>query len=63
MLMIGDAAGMITPLCGNGMSMAFHAAAMCFPLIEMFLSGNISRNELEKKCSLSKRGFSPTSLE
>ena len=24
-LCIGDAAGMITPLCGNGMSMALHA--------------------------------------
>ncbi len=26
--MIGDAAGMITPLCGNGMAMAIHAAAL-----------------------------------
>jgi menaquinone-9 beta-reductase len=25
-LMLGDAAGMITPLCGNGMSMAMHSA-------------------------------------
>jgi flavin-dependent dehydrogenase len=25
-LMVGDAAGMITPLCGNGMAMAIHAA-------------------------------------
>lgn len=27
-LMIGDAAGLITPLCGNGMSMAMHASKL-----------------------------------
>jgi flavin-dependent dehydrogenase len=27
-LMSGDAAGMITPLCGNGMAMAIHAAKL-----------------------------------
>ncbi len=34
--LIGDAAGMIAPLCGNGMSMAFHAA---FLLHQLLLSG------------------------
>jgi flavin-dependent dehydrogenase len=29
-LMIGDAAGLITPLCGNGMSMAMHASKIAF---------------------------------
>lgn len=28
LLMIGDAAGMITPLCGNGMAMGIHAAKL-----------------------------------
>ncbi|MEO5571734.1 MAG: pyridine nucleotide-disulfide oxidoreductase, partial [Bacteroidia bacterium] len=46
-LMAGDAAGMITPLCGNGMSMAMHASAIAAPLIVSFLENKISRNELE----------------
>ena len=29
---LGDAAGMITPLCGNGMSMALHGAALLAPV-------------------------------
>ncbi|HYJ63390.1 MAG TPA: NAD(P)/FAD-dependent oxidoreductase, partial [Parafilimonas sp.] len=29
-LMLGDAAGMITPLCGNGMSIAMHSALLAF---------------------------------
>ena len=29
-LMLGDAAGMITPLCGNGMSIAFHSSKFAF---------------------------------
>ena len=28
MLMLGDAAGLIHPLCGNGMAMAIHSAKM-----------------------------------
>jgi flavin-dependent dehydrogenase len=46
-LMIGDAAGMITPLCGNGMSMALHGSKIAFDVITRFLSGQISRNEME----------------
>lgn len=56
-LMLGDAAGMITPLCGNGMSMAMHASKLAFAEIDNFLRGNISRLEMEtnytsawKKC-------------
>lgn len=48
-LMLGDAAGMITPLCGNGMSMAFHAAKIAFVHIDLFLKGKISRKEMEEK--------------
>lgn len=46
-LMLGDAAGMITPLCGNGMSMAFHSAKMAFVNIDLFLRQKISREEME----------------
>ena len=50
-LFLGDAAGMITPLCGNGMSMAFHAANIAFENIHSFLQGNVSREEMEKRHS------------
>jgi len=32
-LMCGDTAGLITPVCGNGMSMAIHSAKMLYSLI------------------------------
>jgi menaquinone-9 beta-reductase len=48
-LMIGDAAGMITPLCGNGMSMAMHAGKIAAGLLHEFLSGKISRDEMENR--------------
>lgn len=47
LLMLGDAAGLITPLCGNGMSMAMHASVLAFQSINSFLKGNISRSEME----------------
>jgi len=46
--MIGDAAGMITPLCGNGMSMALHASKIAADLIDKFLQNKISRDEMER---------------
>jgi len=46
-LMIGDAAGMITPLCGNGMSMALHGSKLAFEEINQFLQRKTSRFELE----------------
>lgn len=46
-LMTGDAAGMIAPLCGNGMSMAMHGSKIAFEQITVFLQGKISRNEME----------------
>lgn len=48
-LMIGDAAGMITPLCGNGMSMALHGSKIAFQAIEKFLQKKISRKEMEEQ--------------
>jgi flavin-dependent dehydrogenase len=46
-LMLGDAAGLITPLCGNGMAMALHGAALAAPLAEQFLRGHLTRPALE----------------
>lgn len=50
-LMIGDAAGMITPLCGNGMSMALHAGKIAADEIQKFLNGTISRELMEQNYS------------
>ena len=50
-LMIGDAAGMITPLCGNGMSMALHGSKLAAEQIHEFLKGNIERNVMEERYS------------
>ena len=47
-LMIGDAAGMITPLCGNGMSMAMHASKIVADEIIKFLDRTISRETMER---------------
>jgi menaquinone-9 beta-reductase len=46
-LMIGDAAGMIAPLCGNGMSMALQASLFAAEKIQLFLDGKIDRGEME----------------
>ncbi|HMH31754.1 MAG TPA: NAD(P)/FAD-dependent oxidoreductase [Puia sp.] len=48
-LFIGDAAGMITPLCGNGMSMAMHGSKIAFECINQFLQGQIERHEMEQE--------------
>lgn len=50
-LMIGDSAGMITPLCGNGMSMALHASKIAAEQMKDLLSKKISRDEMEKNYS------------
>lgn len=47
-LMCGDSAGMITPLCGNGMAIAIHSAKILSELVVQFCENKISRNELEK---------------
>ena len=46
-LMAGDSAGMITPLCGNGMAMAIHASKLTSELVGLFLKGKIQRVDLE----------------
>lgn len=43
-LMLGDAAGLITPLCGNGMAIAIHSGKIAAEL----LTKNLSRPDIEK---------------
>ena len=51
-LMIGDTAGLIHPLCGNGMAMAIHSAKIVSELIQEFFSGKVqSRTSLENNYS------------
>ena len=48
-LMLGDAAGTIAPLAGNGMSMGMNASFLLHGLLEEFLDGRLSRPELEQR--------------
>lgn len=48
-IMTGDAAGLITPLCGNGMSMAMHASKLLSEYLEQHLNGKISYLQLEEQ--------------
>ena len=48
-LVLGDAAGMITPLCGNGMSIALHTAKIASFLIIEYLQGATAHSVLGKK--------------
>ena len=46
-LMCGDAAGLITPLCGNGMAMALHGAALAAAAAHAFGAGQTTRAGME----------------
>ncbi len=46
-LLLGDAAGTIAPLAGNGMSMGMHAAYVLHGLLDGFFSENLTRDGLE----------------
>ena len=49
-LMIGDTAGLIHPLCGNGMAMAIHSAKIVSELVIAYFNKEIkTRIELENK--------------
>lgn len=54
-LMAGDSAGLITPLCGNGMAMAIHGAKFVSELSAAFLRHQFTRAELESRY---QRGWS-----
>lgn len=58
-LFAGDAAGMIAPLCGNGMAMAIHSAKIVSELALSFCHKQITRAGLEKEYAHRwKRNFS-----
>lgn len=46
-IMVGDTAGLIAPLCGNGMSMAMNAASILTVLLDSYFKGDMSRGQLE----------------
>ncbi|WP_084182047.1 NAD(P)/FAD-dependent oxidoreductase [Maribacter ulvicola] len=49
MLMCGDTAGLIHPLCGNGMAMAIHSAKIASEfIVRFFKDADYSRNILEQ---------------
>jgi len=48
-LMTGDAARLVAPLSGNGMSMAMHGASLAAPLIHDFLMNRINRKSMESE--------------
>ncbi|MBD0378107.1 MAG: NAD(P)/FAD-dependent oxidoreductase, partial [Flavisolibacter sp.] len=48
-LLLGDAAGMVTPLCGNGMSMALHSSKLAAPLVHSFLQQKITQEQMEQQ--------------
>lgn len=47
-LMLGDTGGLISPLSGNGMSMAFHASKIGAGLMSQYLEGKINRLIMEQ---------------
>jgi menaquinone-9 beta-reductase len=47
-LMVGDAAGLITPLCGNGMALAIHGGKIVAEHADDFLANRQSRTQLEQ---------------
>ncbi|GAA5040994.1 FAD-dependent oxidoreductase [Marivirga lumbricoides] len=52
MLMAGDTAGLITPLCGNGMAMAIHSGYIAASILNDFYDGKIkSRKGVEQRYS------------
>jgi flavin-dependent dehydrogenase len=48
-LMLGDAAGNIAPLSGNGMSMAMRSSKMLYELIPAYLNKKMEREELNRQ--------------
>lgn len=52
LLFCGDAAGMISPLCGNGMAMAIHSAKVLSGLISKhYFKSTVNRADLEREYS------------
>ena len=45
-LMCGDTAGLIHPLCGNGMAMAIHGAKLASEAVHSYLSGKNGQRDM-----------------
>jgi len=61
--MCGDSAGMIAPLCGNGMAMAIHSAALLSGLLVRHLRGPLTRPALEQEYTKQWRGHFAARLQ
>ncbi|MCU0444590.1 MAG: NAD(P)/FAD-dependent oxidoreductase [Microscillaceae bacterium] len=48
-LMCGDSAGMIAPLCGNGMAMAIHSAKILSELLIRYFQNQLSADQLTRE--------------
>lgn len=48
LFMVGDSAGMIAPLCGDGMAMALHSAELATPVLSNFLNGRITAQQAKR---------------
>lgn len=54
-VMLGDAAGLIAPLCGNGMSMALFSGKLAADSADAFLRNRIDRDEFERQYTIAWR--------
>ncbi len=45
--MVGDAAGMIAPMCGDGMAMAINSASLLAPLVEAYLGDRLKAEHVQ----------------
>jgi flavin-dependent dehydrogenase len=61
--MIGDTAGMITPLCGDGMAMALRSAEIAVPLVSQFLEHQISEIAFKQLYAIAWRKEFQTRLQ
>jgi flavin-dependent dehydrogenase len=56
LLLVGDAAGMIAPMCGDGMSMAMAGGLSVARLVEAFLHGRLDPEGLKNRYQRAWRG-------
>jgi flavin-dependent dehydrogenase len=49
LLLAGDSAGMIAPMCGDGMSMAMSSGVLAARLVEAYLYGGMSADEMKHR--------------
>ncbi|PZO37662.1 MAG: NAD(P)/FAD-dependent oxidoreductase [Pseudanabaena frigida] len=61
--MIGDTAGMITPLCGDGMAMALRSAEIAVPFVSQFLEHQLSAITFKQQYAIAWRKEFQTRLQ